>query len=102
MNTYRLDDPSVNMLQTPGVGRKETKPSSGGKSFADTMKDSIAKVENMQQSANQAMTDLAVGRTKTLHETMITVEQASISMNLLLAVRGKVINAYHEVMRMQF
>lgn len=102
MNTYRLDDPSVNMLQTPGVGRKEVKPANGGKSFADTMKDSIAKVEGMQRDASQAMTDLAVGRTKTLHETMITVEQASISMNLLLAVRNKVIGAYQEVMRMQF
>lgn len=76
--------------------------SQGQNSFADTLKDSIAKVDDMQHKADQAVTDLAVGRTKTLHETMISMEQADISFKMLMAVRGKVISAYQEIMRMQF
>jgi flagellar hook-basal body complex protein FliE len=102
MNISRIGEPSVNMLQTPGTSKPEVKAPTGGKSFTDTLKDSVAKVEQMQQTANQSVTDLAVGRTKTLHETMISVEQASISMNMLLAVRNKVVSAYQEIMRMQF
>lgn len=73
-----------------------------GKGFVDTLKESIAKVNEQQQTADQSVQDLAVGRAKTLHETMISVEQAGISFKMMMAVRGKLVNAYHEVMRMQF
>ncbi len=102
MDITGIANPSVNLLDTPGTTKPETKPPSGGKSFTDTLKDSIAKVEDMQQAADQSVDDLAVGRTKTLHETMISVEQAEISFRMLMAVRGKVISAYHEIMRMSF
>jgi flagellar hook-basal body complex protein FliE len=102
MNISRVSDPSVNMLQTPGTTKSEAKVPAGGKSFTDTLKESIGKVEDLQQAADQSVNDLAVGRTKTLHETMISVEQAELSFRMLMAVRGKVISAYHEIMRMQF
>jgi flagellar hook-basal body complex protein FliE len=102
MNVTRIGDPSVSMLQTPGTTKSEAKVPTGGKSFTDTLKESVNKVENLQQSADQSITDLAVGRTKTLHETMISVEQADLSFRMLMAVRGKVISAYHEIMRMSF
>jgi len=102
MNINRIGDPSPSLLPTPGAHKPQAKAPAGGKSFVDTLKDSVAKVEGMQQAANQSMTDLAVGRTKNLHETMISVEQASISFSMLRAVRNKVVNAYQEIMRMQF
>ncbi|MFH1034943.1 MAG: flagellar hook-basal body complex protein FliE [Pseudomonadota bacterium] len=102
MNISRISDPAVNNLQTPGTTKPEAKTPTGGKSFTDTLKESIGKVEDLQQSADQSINDLATGRTKTLHETMISVEQAELSFKMLMAVRGKVINAYHEIMRMQF
>ncbi|MFH1057666.1 MAG: flagellar hook-basal body complex protein FliE [Pseudomonadota bacterium] len=73
-----------------------------GKSFVDTLTDSVAKVENQQKQADGSINDLAVGRKETLHETMIAVEEADISFKMLLAVRSKLVNAYHEIMRMQF
>lgn len=73
-----------------------------GKSFMDTLTDSVAKVEQHQKQADQSINDLAVGRKETLHETMIAVEEADISFKMLMAVRSKLVNAYHEIMRMQF
>jgi flagellar hook-basal body complex protein FliE len=73
-----------------------------GKSFGQTLTESVAKVEGQQKEADLAINDLAVGRKKTLHETMIAVEEADITFKMLLAVRSKLVNAYHEIMRMQF
>ena len=44
----------------------------------------------------------ATGRRKTLHETMIQVEEAQIAFNMLMAVRRKLVDAYQEIMRMRF
>ena len=70
--------------------------------FAQVIGDAVAEVEGDEAKANNAVTDLAVGRRKTLHETMIAVEKADISFRMLLAVRNKVVSAYQEVMRMHF
>ncbi len=91
-----------NLLNTPGSAPSSGQTPAGSKAFADTLRESIGKVEEMQRGADQAVNDLAVGRTRNLHETMITVEQADIAFRMLMAVRSKVISAYHEVMRMQF
>jgi flagellar hook-basal body complex protein FliE len=73
-----------------------------GRSFLDTISESIQKVENDHRAAEQSVQDLATGRRKTLHETMIAVEKADVSFRMLLAVRNKLLSAYQEVMRMQF
>ena len=74
----------------------------GNNGFVDALKQQVEQVDNMQKAADVSINDLASGRRKNLHETMIAVEQADISFRMLMAVRGKVINAYQEVMRMQF
>ena len=102
-----MSDPRVmgigaKALTQPLAPQGSSQAAKSGKSFIDTFKESIQKVENQQQAADHATQDLAVGRGKTLHETMISVEQADISMRMMLAVRTQLVNAYHEVMRMQF
>jgi flagellar hook-basal body complex protein FliE len=72
------------------------------KSFADTIAESISQVEEDHRKANEAIQDLATGKRKTLHETMIAVEKADVSFRMLMAVRNKLLTAYQEVMRMQF
>ena len=44
---------------------------------------------------------MIVGK-KDIHQAMTSIEQAHISMRLLIQVRNKVISAYEEIMRMQF
>lgn len=83
------------------IPRSQEAPQSG-RSFLDTISESIQKVEDDHRAANQSVQDLATGRRKTLHETMIAVEKADVSFRMLLAVRNKLLSAYQEVMRMQF
>jgi flagellar hook-basal body complex protein FliE len=74
---------------------------SGKTSFADVLKDSISEVNRLQQKADASITQLATGGKADLHETMIAMEEASISFKLMMQVRNKIVEAYQEVMRIQ-
>lgn len=69
-------------------------------SFANTLKDAIASVNN-QQITSDAMTDkLIKGEDVELHEVMIAAQKASVSLNATMEVRNKAVEAYQEIMRM--
>jgi len=72
-----------------------------GDKFADTLKSSLSKVNQAQLEADHAAQQVAAGETKNLHETMIKLEEADISLRLMVQVRNKAVEAYQEVMRMQ-
>lgn len=73
----------------------------GQKSFLDTLKESIEKVGEIQKAADKAVEDLSVGKAQDLHKTMIAMEEADISFQLMMQVRNKLVSAYEEIMRMQ-
>lgn len=72
-----------------------------GESFNKVLSDSINKVNDLQTEADKAIESLAKGETKNIHETMIAVEKANLSFNMMLQVRNKLLTAYEEMMRMQ-
>lgn len=69
--------------------------------FADVMKETIAKVDGLEKQADASVVDMLNGNTS-VHETMISLQKADVSMRLLLTVRNKAIGAYREISRMQF
>ncbi len=71
------------------------------KSFGDTLKDAVNSVNQLQQTADRKMEDLATGKAKSIPDVMIAAEKADIALILMLQVRNKVIEAYQEIMRMQ-
>ena len=71
------------------------------KPFGDVLKESIGEVNRLQNEAEKAAKDLALGRTENIHDVMISMEKASVSFRLMTQVRNKIIEAYQEVMRMQ-
>lgn len=75
--------------------------SSGATSFADTLKNAIGEVNNLQQVANKKAEDLSVGKTDNVADVMIATEKADIAMRVMVQVRNKIIDAYNEIMRMQ-
>jgi flagellar hook-basal body complex protein FliE len=72
-----------------------------GDKFGQALKTSIAEVNQAQVSADRAAEQIAAGETKNLHGAMIKLEEADISMRLMVQVRNKAIEAYQEIMRMQ-
>ncbi len=71
------------------------------KSFGEMLTGSIAEVNQLKLEADQAVKELVAGEKKDIHQTMIDMEKASISFQLIMQVRNKVIAAYQEIARMQ-
>jgi flagellar hook-basal body complex protein FliE len=69
--------------------------------FAMLLQEAVAGANRFQQDAATAVQQYTVGQAETLHDTMIAVEKADISLRLLLQVRNKAVEAYQEIMRMQ-
>jgi flagellar hook-basal body complex protein FliE len=70
-------------------------------SFSELLRKSVEDVNQMQTEADSAVKELIAGRSKNIHETMLTVERADVSLKLMMQVRNKIIDAYKEIMRMQ-
>jgi len=70
-------------------------------SFIDTLKDSIRDINQVQIQADQAIADVVAGNQQDLHKTMVAIEKADVSFQLMMQVRNKIISAYEEILRMQ-
>ncbi len=99
LNLNKASQAETRSAQTSPVSSNSSV--SGDKSFADTLKNAISEVNQMQQVSNKKMQELAVGKTDNVADVMITAEKADIAMRVMVQVRNKVIDAYNEIMRMQ-
>jgi len=70
-----------------------------GPSFADALKGAVADANTKVHSADQAVQSLMLGE-GSVHQAMIAMQDAQVAMEMVVAVRNKVLEAYQEVMRM--
>jgi flagellar hook-basal body complex protein (FliE) len=89
---------------TEGLWPKEDCPRpchSGEESFVHVLKDSIARVNSLQNEADKTIQDFSTGQDGvTLHQTMIEMAQADVSFHLMMQVRDRIVRAYQDVMNM--
>jgi len=69
--------------------------------FSNMLTSMMGKVNETQIAGDQAVTKLQSGEAQHLHEVMIAVEEADISLRMLVQMRNKALTAYEEIMRMQ-
>jgi flagellar hook-basal body complex protein FliE len=69
--------------------------------FKQLVTRSVDELSQAQVEANRSVEEMAMGR-KDIHQTMISMEMAGLSMRVMLQFRNKMISAYEEIMRMQF
>jgi|SRR2546422_11044124 flagellar hook-basal body complex protein FliE len=72
-----------------------------GRAFASMLKDAIAEVVKTHQTAEAAATSFATGQSTDVASTMIAVERAAITLQLMLQVRSHLLEAYQEIQRLQ-
>ena len=70
--------------------------------FSNVLNQAIENVKESQQAADQSAQSLLMGQSDDLHTVMIQAEQAALALELTVQVTSKAINAYNEIMRMQF
>ena len=61
----------------------------------------VSDVAAKQAAAGDSVSGLLSGQNVSLHQTMIAMEEASISFQLMVEVRNKLLESYQELMRMQ-
>jgi len=84
-------------IASQSTGSTTSTGTTGGTSFADTLKKSIDDVAKLQQDASQAVTDLATGKTENVSGVMTAVEKSDLAFKTLLAIRSKLMDAYDEI-----
>lgn len=73
----------------------------GGDAFAEHLKSALNEVNELQVDSEQAISDLATGQVKDLHQAALAIGKAETSMKLMLEIRNKALNAYKEIGRTQ-
>lgn len=87
------------LLKPPAAPTPSAKEGASG--FVDFLKDAVGEVNKAQLDSDQAAKELQTGQAKNIHDVMIRLDEADISMRLLVQMRNKIVDAYQEVMRMQ-
>ena len=90
---------------SPQLPKSEPLPddaAAGGPSFKDTLAGMIGNVNDQLLTAQQKSSDLAMGKSNDVEGTVQSVEQASLGLEMTMAIRSKVLQAYTEINQMQF
>jgi flagellar hook-basal body complex protein FliE len=94
----RVFQNSLNRLQ--GESNTKDTNSTKGVSFSNVLKDELQKVNDKQIQSENTIQGYINGE-KDIHEVMVASEEASLSLELAIQIRNKLINVYEEFNRMQ-
>jgi flagellar hook-basal body complex protein FliE len=89
-----IDIPEV---RAPG----QTGETGATNNFLGSLKEAISHINDAQSGASQAVDALVTGQTTNIHQTMVALQQADVSFQLMMQVRNKLVSAYEEIQRMQ-
>ncbi|MBS5883227.1 MAG: flagellar hook-basal body complex protein FliE [Clostridium sp.] len=81
------------------INNIKTSPSE--KNFQSALKDSLDKLNEKQINADNITNDFISGKDVEVHEMMLSMEEAKMSLQLAIQVRNKVVEAVQELTRMQ-
>jgi flagellar hook-basal body complex protein FliE len=70
-----------------------------GADFASVLQKTAIDANDLQKTASAKAEALARGATDDLHGTMISVKEAEISLKLVGSIRNRLIDAFHELWR---
>lgn len=84
------------------VASSLAKPAAPAAGFGDMLKSSLKQVNDLQNTKLDMVQQFASGQTENVHELMINLQKAGLAMQMTTAVRGKVLDAYKELVKLQF
>jgi flagellar hook-basal body complex protein FliE len=84
-------------LPKPATG--DASATSGGAGFAEALGKVVQAVESTESQANSAVTGMLSGTTD-VHDAMIAMQRADLTLQFSVQIRNKLVQAYNEIMRM--
>jgi flagellar hook-basal body complex protein FliE len=109
-NSFKQINPDLGVIQGDSISIRQPQIGPEGISgandvkgggFFETLAKSMEEVNSDQVQADQSIKDLVAGKSKNIHETMLQVQKAELSLKTMMQVRNKILEAYKEIMRMQ-
>ena len=99
MQDIKIQNPILPTIRPDFTGEpaRQSQPPTFGK----VLQQSIDQVNRLQLEADAKVNDLSTGKQNNVHQTMIAVEKARESFELLMLIRNKVITAYDKLMNTQ-
>lgn len=91
---------SLSLLGAQPGAKPAQELTQGEMSFGQFLQQALGQAEAAQREASRQGQLLASGQVQDLAQVMIASEKASLSLQLTIAVRNKVLEAYQEIMRM--
>jgi flagellar hook-basal body complex protein FliE len=91
----------IEPIEMPGAGGGIQPGEKAGEGFMAHLNRSINDVNELLSVADKKGAEIAVGKSENLHDAMINFEKAESAFKLLVQVRNRALDAYHEIMRMQ-
>jgi flagellar hook-basal body complex protein FliE len=79
----------------------EINPQPAGESFGSLLGRLVQEVNAKQNASADAVHALQSGGNVSLHQAVIAMEEATVSFQLMVEVRNKLLESYQELMRMQ-
>jgi flagellar hook-basal body complex protein FliE len=108
--SFKQFDPDLGLRAGDSISIRQENPGAEGVSaahetkgggFLETLSKSMEEVNDEQLKADQGIKDLVAGKSKNIHETMLQIQKAELSLKTMMQVRNKILEAYKEIMRMQ-
>lgn len=106
----RIGDPTQIPYAPPNLRRPTVEPpasppdapvSGASGSFGSQITGAIENVNQLQNTANGLVEQVAAGNTDDTHKAMVAMERAMLTFDFTLQVRNKALEAYQEIMRTQ-
>ena len=92
---------SQGLFPTDEVGPAPSGAANAQGVFGNMISQGLAQVNEQLQTSQVGLQRLATGDMQNLHQVMIQLEESRLSFQLMLQVRGRLLEAYQDVMKMQ-
>ena len=95
--TQGLMQPIAPVMTDAAQNMAEVAPSN----FKDLLKKALTDLNVSQTGANTAIKDIATGGEENLHDIIISMEKAEMTLQYAIQIRNKALDAYQSVIQMQ-
>jgi flagellar hook-basal body complex protein FliE len=95
-NPMRIDPQGLTTPAAPQERKDQTKDIN----FSEQLKELLYSVNKKQTEASDQVSKVVTGESEDLHSAMIALEEASVSFQMMLEIRNKMLEAYQEINRM--
>lgn len=98
MNVTELSTLRQNLPVQSRFGEKQAEVKN---TFRDLLMEAVENANQLDKESESITNDFIAGNTDSIHSVLIAAEKAAMSLEMIVEVRNKVLDAYNEIMRMQ-